>query len=234
MVAKNFKSDCLGGGVTDVKQWHYREIESQVVAKYYADEFNLSGPPKKCDFIVPYCIEMVQRQGRPLYNVEVLFHGDKYEKHNTNAGGVTSDRNTPQAFSHFTFAASGKQLCVCDIQGVLDMYTDPQVHTADGEGFGQGNLGKDGIHRFLATHRCNEICEYLGLRQPKTEKVEVEVECPADAQPGDWIDWAVEGPDGQCHDWQVPRGAVPGQRYKMLVNVVALEDRAALRPARRG
>ena len=122
MVAKSFKSACLGGAVTDIKQWHYREVESQVVAKHYADQFNLCNPPKRCDFIVPYCVEMVQRPGRPLYNVEVLFHGDKYEKHNTNAGGVTSDRNTPQAYTHFSFVASNKRMCVCDIQGVMDMY----------------------------------------------------------------------------------------------------------------
>ena len=72
---------------------------------------------------------------------------------------------------------------------------------------------------------------YLGLRQPKTEQVELCVECPADAQPGDWIDWAVEGPDGQSHAWEVPVGAVPGQRYTMLVSVVAQEDRAVVGPA---
>jgi hypothetical protein len=162
MVAKNFKESLLGvSGVTDVSQWHYREVESQIVSKHFADEFNARDPPKKCDFIVPYCIEMCQRPGNPLYNVEVLFDGDLYEKHNTNAGGVTSDRLTPQAYSHFSFVHSGKRLCVCDIQGVLDMYTDPQVHTGSGQGFGQGNLGLDGIHRFLGTHICNDVCRIV-------------------------------------------------------------------------
>jgi hypothetical protein len=45
-------------------------------------------------------------------------------------GNVT--RNTPQAFSHFTYEASSHSLLVCDVQGVGDMYTDPQVHTMDG------------------------------------------------------------------------------------------------------
>lgn len=30
---------------------------------------------------------------------------------------------------------------VVDVQGVGDLYTDPQVHTADGEEFNDGNLG---------------------------------------------------------------------------------------------
>ncbi|MES1916812.1 MAG: hypothetical protein MHM6MM_008598, partial [Cercozoa sp. M6MM] len=73
------------------------------------------------------------------------------------------ERATPQAFSHFTFEASGRQLLICDVQGVSDLYTDPQIHSRDGRGFGKGNLGERGFRRFLATHRCNAICRYLRL-----------------------------------------------------------------------
>lgn len=48
---------------------------------------------------------------------------------------------SPQAFSHFTFERSGHQLIVVDIQGVGDLYTDPQIHTEKGTDFGDGNLG---------------------------------------------------------------------------------------------
>jgi elongation factor 2 kinase len=52
-----------------------------------------------------------------------------YRKHNNNFGYVSDDeRNTPQAFSHFTFEISKRNLLVVDIQGVGDFYTDPQVH----------------------------------------------------------------------------------------------------------
>lgn len=47
-----------------------------------------------------------------------------------------------QAFSHFTFERSGHQLIIVDIQGVGDLYTDPQIHTESGTDFGDGNLGK--------------------------------------------------------------------------------------------
>ena len=36
-------------------------------------------------------------------------------------------RNTPQAFSHFTYEASEQKILICDVQGVNDIYTDPQV-----------------------------------------------------------------------------------------------------------
>jgi hypothetical protein len=54
-----------------------------------------------------------------------------------------------QAFSHFTWHASKGALLICDIQGVGDLYTDPQIHSSDGRGYGLGNLGQKGIDRFL-------------------------------------------------------------------------------------
>lgn len=44
-----------------------------------------------------------------------------------------------------------------------DDYTDPQIHTKDGLGYGVGNLGKTGIDRFLKTHQCNAICQLVFL-----------------------------------------------------------------------
>eukprot|EP00961_Rhodomonas_salina_P180820 2440406-Rhodomonas_salina.1 len=47
---------------------------------------------------------------------------------------------------------------VC-FQGVEDYYTDPQIHSEDGEGFGTGNMGMEGVTRFFDTHKCNLICK---------------------------------------------------------------------------
>jgi hypothetical protein len=110
-----------------------------------------------------------------------------YVKHSNNYGWVDEEgRNTPQAFSHFTFEQSGHKVMIVDIQGVHDFYTgklppiyplssslnihcvfgcvtDPQVHTHNGQGFGLGNLGVHGIKRFLQTHQCSAVCRALGL-----------------------------------------------------------------------
>ena len=52
-------------------------------------------------------------------------------------------------------------------QGVGDFYTDPQIHTWDGDGFGMGNLGAEGIERYLAScgaaHAHNALIGKLGL-----------------------------------------------------------------------
>ena len=93
-----------------------------------------------------------------------MFIDGVYRKHNNNFGYVSEEeRNTPQAFSHYTYEASGRRILICDIQGVGDRYTDPQVHSCDGVGFGKGNMGERGVDRFIASHRCNAICRYLKL-----------------------------------------------------------------------
>jgi len=95
--------------------------------------------------------------------VEPFIEGP-YKKHNNNFGYVSEDaRNTPQAFSHFTYHESAHTLLICDIQGVGDIYTDPLMHSTTNENFGRGNLGAEGMEKFLASHSCNAICRYFKL-----------------------------------------------------------------------
>jgi hypothetical protein len=70
---------------------------------------------------------------------------------------------TAQAFSHFSFAHSGSSVLICDIQGVANQFTDPQIHTMSGRGFGLGNLGQTGIRAFMLRHQCTELCRACGL-----------------------------------------------------------------------
>ena len=69
------------------------------------------------DFIQTYVIEMVEREGSPLFSVEHLIDG-KYIKYNSNSGYVSEvKRLTPHAFSHFTFDYSRHSSIVVDVQG---------------------------------------------------------------------------------------------------------------------
>mmetsp|Transcript_51192 Transcript_51192/g.128439 ORF Transcript_51192/g.128439 Transcript_51192/m.128439 type:complete len:730 (+) Transcript_51192:80-2269(+) len=142
---------------------YFQDVELQMYAKQWAKLFNSYDPPKKVDFIKAFVIEMIDRPNRPLFCVERYISGS-YRKHNNNWGYVSKDeRNTPQAFSHFTYHLSNHKLLICDIQGVGDLYTDPLMHSTTQDAFGRGNMSREGMERFLSSHECNAICKALCL-----------------------------------------------------------------------
>jgi len=144
---------------------YFADIEMQMYSKEFAKEFNTYKPPNPVDFVAAWLLELIARAGKPLCAVEMYIPGS-YRKHNNNYGYVNeNERNTPQAFSHYTFEASKHKILICDIQGVGDLYTDPQIHTQGDVliGKGKGNMGARGFEKFLSTHQCNAICKFLKL-----------------------------------------------------------------------
>jgi len=148
-------------------QAYFDEAMTQMVAESYAQEFNRECS-KKClaynvGFVPVSVLHLKTPEGRRLiYNVEPMLKGH-YLKHNDNDGHVETELLLPQAFSHYTYERSNNLLVVVDIQGVGSFYTDPQIHSFDGEGFGLGNMGQEGLTKFLKTHECNDICRLLEL-----------------------------------------------------------------------
>ncbi|KAN0045129.1 hypothetical protein ACTA71_006657 [Dictyostelium dimigraforme] len=149
------------------RELYFEDVKMQMVCRDWGNKFNQKKPPKKIEFLMSWVVELIDRSpssnGQPiLCSIEPLLVGE-FKKNNSNYGAVLTNRSTPQAFSHFTYELSNKQMIVVDIQGVDDLYTDPQIHTPDGKGFGLGNLGKAGINKFITTHKCNAVCALLEL-----------------------------------------------------------------------
>jgi len=140
---------------------YFEDVKMQAICAEFGSKFNLRQMPKPVQFLQAWVLEM-PRNPSVYCGLEPFIEGE-FIKLNSNYGAVLSDRNTPQAFSHFTWEQSNHSLLVVDLQGVKDFYTDPQIHTKDGKGFGLGNLGMNGIDRFLKTHKCNAICQMLVL-----------------------------------------------------------------------
>merc|ERR1719242_1163472 len=143
---------------------YFIDVAMQIEAQKFANEYNKYEVPKKVGFLDCWVYELVDREPRVYCGVERLIAGD-YHKYTNNWDWVNQavERNTPSAFSHYTYHASGGRRLVCDLQGVGDLYTDPQMHTVDGKGCGKGNMGKRGIEKFLSSHQCNAICTHLKL-----------------------------------------------------------------------
>lgn len=156
----------------DGRQEYFADVVMQAKCIALANDFNSRNPPKRIRFLQPYVVELIQRPadctgGPPLMMVEPMLEG-MYQKHSNNWGFVDkTDRNTPQAFSHFTYHVTNGQCIVVDIQGVGDCYTDPQIHSNQPPEmpplYGQGDMANCGIVKFFETHRCNVICNMLGL-----------------------------------------------------------------------
>lgn len=148
---------------------YFADAAMQAMCQYFAICYNKRSPPKPVRFVTAYILRCLQRPGQPVMACERFLEGS-YVKYNNNAGYISpDDRNTPQAFSHFTHVFSKGKAMVVDIQGTeMDVYTDPQVHSPDFR-YGAGDLGLDGIRLFFASHKCSSICVGLGLSKQQTD-----------------------------------------------------------------
>lgn len=142
----------------------------QAVCVIWAERYNKENPPKSIEYVKAYLIELIDRPNKPIMHLEKKLEGGEFIKYSDNKGTVSTRRNTPQTFSHFTYEKSGNSFVIVDIQGIGDFYTDPQVHTIDREGYGIGNSGKSGIDSFIATHVCNALCKALNLTPLNSNK----------------------------------------------------------------
>ena len=138
------------------------DVMLQMRAKELAREFNARQPPKPVDFLQCW---MLERRGKGGEGDAEWFAGEAFlegpfVKMSSNSGFVSDEvvRNTPHAFSHFSFEQTSGTELVVDIQatqvgvdrrvftrsqstyvssmhsssscqGVGDLYTDPQIHT---------------------------------------------------------------------------------------------------------
>ena len=109
------------------------------------------------------------------FTYETYLGCSEFTKFNSNFAYVPGGKDhtlnaTCQAFSHYTWVRSGKQLVVCDLQGKKIgsnvILTDPAIHDLSVLHHGTTNLGEKGIERFFQLHKCNDICRAMQLERP--------------------------------------------------------------------
>lgn len=165
----------------------FHEALTQAVASKYAERFNELTKRKNVNLKVTFLPVTVVRLnrfnsiGEELYATIEPFLPGQYIKLSDNSGRHLDDAaaDAAQTFSHYTFLASNKQLVCVDIQGVIALsgnplagagieareltLTDPQIHSVDGNLFGSGNLGFNGIASFVQSYKRTKLDEKLGF-----------------------------------------------------------------------
>ncbi len=176
MVLKRFKRR---GERYNAYRSYLEYVEIQRVVAVHAEGFNRQKPNgvPRIDFltvdVVDFKGEAPLTQPQPWsrwYTMEEYVSGE-YTKYNNNTGYAApwedETNKVMQAFSHYTWVATNKNLVVCDLQGITNAngtyLTDPAIHAKEYWRFGRTNFGPKGIRRFFLSHICNNICRDMGL-----------------------------------------------------------------------
>ena len=165
----------------DRRSQYLTAVQVYGLANFYAKKFNDEKPrhtPEIHFNEVKFCEQTKRVNGSIVsicYIYEEFMEG-AYLKYNTNGGWVnpivSPYSDATQAFSHYTWVKSGKQLIVCDLQGVTKgdkiFLTDPAIHSNDymllQPKRGGNNLGPPGIKKFFESHTCNTVCKKMRLQ----------------------------------------------------------------------
>ncbi|KAG0555935.1 hypothetical protein KC19_11G014000 [Ceratodon purpureus] len=178
MVVKRFKTP-LGKDVREVhkRERYWAQMEVQSVSAHMANEFNRRTSNmknvKRVEFTEVTTLEVGTGANVKYYNMESLLEGE-WLRYSNNGGYVnTMDYAAVlQAFTHWTHERSRGLLMVTDLQGVriensdgenVFNLCDPAIHCTDVLRFTRTNLGAEGFKLFFDTHKCNDVCEKLGL-----------------------------------------------------------------------
>ena len=144
------------------------DMMSLATASKYATMFNRLQLRNATVEFIP--AQAIRKSTTTLYcPFEPVLDNKQYVKFNGNNGYMEKGKcvaKTPQEFSHYTYHASNGKLIVVDIQGVRQefddvieyTFTDPQVCTTTGKGYGQGNAGRQAIEDFFQSHKCTDLC----------------------------------------------------------------------------
>jgi hypothetical protein len=136
------KEGKLKGSQYNSKEAHFCDLDSLKCAKELSREWNIiqesHGNNNRIDFLDATVLHFKQRPIELEQNwamlEPVLPNYHSFRKYNNNCGNIdpSIECQIPNCFSHWTWCASAGEICIVDMQGVLDdngtyLCTDPQV-----------------------------------------------------------------------------------------------------------
>ena len=175
------------------KHRYLTDLDTQTVASELAFDFNaaakeLSLTRFKIKFLIPQVVSIYLPDGSKRYmaleheyrdGVEMMKFTNNFKyvrpkEADATDAAIEQKIAAAVAYSHFTYAATGGHLLVCDLQGIFThddksretlLLTDPAIHCPTQLRFGETNLRQRGIDAFFETHVCNNICRGMGLHR---------------------------------------------------------------------
>jgi hypothetical protein len=99
---------------------YFEDVKMQCVVRELAIKFNNQGTPKKVEFLMAWVLEIPRGDSTLVVGLEPYIAGN-FTKNSNNVGLVLSDRNTPQAFSHYTWEHTNHNMVVVDLQGLRSL-----------------------------------------------------------------------------------------------------------------
>ena len=176
-VLKRYKQDQIAAIVAlfgSVDNHTRKCVQMHSLARYYAMQLEKEAL-SHADYgrTLQYSKVYVGKTEGDLVTWESYMEGEfvKYinnDGHICKKGSEVADK--AEAFSHFTYVKSEKQLMVLDIQGTGYSLYDPEIASTkilddDQKAvlFCFGNLSTEAIEQFLSEHRCKKYCSLVGI-----------------------------------------------------------------------
>lgn len=180
----------------DLEQYYYgldfKVVDQSII---FAQQWNNFCQAK--DSITINRGNLIQHQGTTFLFEPLI---EPYYKYTNNAGWIRNDPSIRksieclEAFSHFTYHISDRNMIVCDLQGKykVDRFTFTKSHyqltdpaiCSGRRTFGPTDMGQKGIVSFFAKHTCNQFCAKYGKGQWKRPRGAICYFASADSSEG--------------------------------------------------
>ena len=125
-------------------------------------------PPRPVEFVPCFIFILAQRPRQPAVRVEPLIFNHDKTKLRDDPDAAQEELDTLNAFELFSYEESERSFVVCNPSRVGDFWTEPELHSTEGQLGGARNRGVRGINVFLLRHQYNDVSAALGLRNPSS------------------------------------------------------------------
>ncbi|CAD8060867.1 unnamed protein product [Paramecium primaurelia] len=155
------------------KNYAKNRYQQQLIAKQLSHHFNQQCHQSQGKFVpIFYSTPYIYSFDIPIFGIKFVY-GESYidldipwVKYSNNADFFEKEYNFT-TFSHFTYVKTNQSLIITDLQGKLNLFSDPCIHSKELED--EGNCQEIGCNNFFQFQHqnCTSLC--ISLKLPKNQ-----------------------------------------------------------------